>query len=77
MLSSYLAILGGVMFGFMPMFALIGLLTVPIGIKAMNGALANYDDNAKLVPAQAANVMVILSTQFLIAIGYVLAVYIT
>ena len=77
MLSSYLAILCGVLLGFMPMFALIGLFTVPIAIKAMNGALTNYNDNAKLVPAQAANVMVVLATQFLLALGYVLAIYIT
>ena len=77
MLSSYLAILGGVMFGFMPAFALIALFTVPIAIKAMKGALTNYNDNVKLVPAQAANVMVVLVTQFLLALGYVLAIYIT
>ena len=75
MLSTYLAILGGVMFGFMPMFALIGLLTIPIAIKAMNGALTNYDNIPKLVPALAANVIVVLATQFLLALGYVLAVY--
>ena len=77
MLTAYLAILSGVLFGFMPMFALIGLFTVPIAIKAMNVTLTNYDNNPKLVPAQAANVMVVLATQFLLAIGYVLAVYIT
>ncbi|MBI4267956.1 MAG: prenyltransferase [Chloroflexi bacterium] len=51
---------------------LIGLLTLPFAIKAVRGAL-RYQDAAKLMPAMASNVMVVLLTQLFLGIGYVLA----
>jgi 1,4-dihydroxy-2-naphthoate octaprenyltransferase len=58
--------------GFMPIFALLGLLTLPLGVKAIKGA-RNYDEESKLVPALGANLMVVLGTQALLAIGYIIA----
>ena len=74
MLSAYLAILCGVIFGFMPALTLIAFLTIPIAIKAIKGARTNYDDNVKLIPTMGANILVVLVTQFLMVIGYVIAV---
>jgi len=55
----------------MPMWTLLALLTIPITIKAINGALHN-NDPSKLMPGMAANVITVLSTQFLLAVGYIL-----
>lgn len=68
----YLWIIGGVVAGIMPVFSLIALLTFPLAIKAIQGAL-KYQDMSRLVPGMANNVLVILSTQFLLGIGYILA----
>jgi 1,4-dihydroxy-2-naphthoate octaprenyltransferase len=68
----YLWIIGGVVAGQMPVFSLLGLLTLPFAIKAIRGAL-KYQDMAKLGPAMANNVMVVLLTQLLMGIGYILA----
>lgn len=68
----YLWIIGSVIAGFMPLFALIALLTLPFAVKAIKGAL-NYEDEAKLIPALGSNVLVVLLTQFLLGIGYILA----
>ena len=67
----YLWIIGGVVAGLMPPFSLIALLTLPFAIKAIQGAL-KYQELTKLVPAMANNVLVVLLTQFLLGIGYIL-----
>ncbi|MFC2041531.1 prenyltransferase [Chloroflexota bacterium] len=53
-------------------FLLIALLTLPFAIKAIRGA-RQHQDMSKLVPAMANNVLVILLTQLLLGIGYILA----
>ncbi|MFC1929005.1 prenyltransferase [Chloroflexota bacterium] len=68
----YLWIIGGVVSGQMPAFSLIALLTLPFAIKAIRGA-RRHQDMSKLVPAMANNVLVVLLTQFLLGIGYILA----
>ncbi|MFC1913128.1 prenyltransferase [Chloroflexota bacterium] len=68
----YLWIIGAVVTRYMPPFTLIALLTLPFAIKAIQGAL-KYHDLTKLVPAMANNVLVVLFTQLLLGIGYILA----
>ena len=68
----YLWIIGGVVAGQMPVFSLIALLTLPFAIKAIGGALRPRQVE-KLMPAMANNVLVILLTQLLLGIGYILA----
>ena len=68
----YLWIIGGVVAGLMPPFSLIALLTLPFAIKAIQGAL-KYQELTRLVPAMANNVLVVLLTQLLLGIGYILA----
>jgi 1,4-dihydroxy-2-naphthoate octaprenyltransferase len=67
----YLWIIGWVIAGKMPLFALIALLTLPLAIKAIIGG-QKHEDMSQLVPAMANNVMVVLLTQFLLGIGYIL-----
>jgi 1,4-dihydroxy-2-naphthoate octaprenyltransferase len=68
----YLWIAGFVIAGQMPVWSLVALLTLPLAAKAIRGALKS-DDMSKLMPAMAANVMVVLITQALLGIGYILA----
>ena len=68
----YLWIIGGVVTGQMPPFSLIALLTLPLAIKAIRGAL-KPQEMARLIPAMANNVLVVLLTQLLLGIGYILA----
>lgn len=68
----YLWIVGGVMARLMPPHTLVALLTLPLAIKAIRGAL-RYEEESRLLPALGSNVMVVLLTQLLLGIGYVLA----
>ena len=71
--ASYLCIVIGVLAGWMPVVTLIGLGTIGFGWKAARGALRYYDDHHQLVPILGMNVIQILGTQALLAIGYVIA----
>ena len=68
----YLWIIGGVVAGQIPAFSLIALLTIPLAVKAIQGAL-KPDMLDKLIPAMGNNVMVVLLTQLLMGIGFILA----
>ncbi len=68
----YLWIIGGVIADVMPPFSLLGLLTLPIAVKAIRGSM-KHDDASKFIPTMASNVQVVLITQFLMGIGYILA----
>ncbi|MFC2067328.1 prenyltransferase [Chloroflexota bacterium] len=72
MVVVYLWIVGWVIAGIMPIFALIALLTFPFTIKAIQGA-RKYQEMDRLIPAMANNVLVVLLTQLLLGIGYILA----
>ncbi len=67
----YLWIIGWVVVGIMPVFCLLALLTLPLAIKAIQGAL-KPENMGRLVPAMANNVLVVLLTQLLLGIGYIL-----
>jgi 1,4-dihydroxy-2-naphthoate octaprenyltransferase len=73
LIASYLCILIGVLTKMMPAVTLIGLGTIFFGWKAAQGALKYYDHTEELVPVLGANVITILGTQALLAIGYVIA----
>lgn len=68
----YIWIAGAVLAGQMPVFTLLGLLTLPMGIKAIRGSLKT-DDKSAFIPAMAANVQIVLITQLLLGIGYILS----
>jgi 1,4-dihydroxy-2-naphthoate octaprenyltransferase len=71
MILAYLWLIGAVIIGAMPVFTLLGLLTFPLALRAIEGAF-KYDDMSKFVPAMANNVFVVLLTQLLIGIGFIL-----
>ena len=68
----YVWIIGAVIFGQMPPFCLIALLTAPLSIKAIRGSF-HLDDMEKFMPALGSNVLVVLVTQLLLGVGYILA----
>lgn len=68
----YVWIILGVMGQIMPPLTLIALFTLPFAFKAISGSFA-HADTSKMLPAQGANIMVVLLTQFLLGIGYILA----
>jgi 1,4-dihydroxy-2-naphthoate octaprenyltransferase len=70
--ATYLWIVAWVIVGTMPAFSLLALLTIPLAIKAITGG-RHYNDMNKLVPALANNIMVVLLTQALLGVGYILA----
>ncbi|MBN1376461.1 MAG: prenyltransferase [Dehalococcoidia bacterium] len=68
----YIWIAGAAAFSTIPFPALLGLLTIPLAIKAIRGSFQS-EDTTRLMPAMASNVMVVLLTQFLMAAGYLLS----
>jgi 1,4-dihydroxy-2-naphthoate octaprenyltransferase len=68
----YVWIVGAVIAGQMPLITLIALLTLPMALKAIRGSL-KFDDKPQLMAAMAANVQVVLITQLLMGIGYILS----
>jgi 1,4-dihydroxy-2-naphthoate octaprenyltransferase len=70
-IAVYLWIIGWVAARVMPKWTLLALLTIPLTIRAINGA-RHHDDPSKFMPGMAANVMAILGTQLLLGIGYIL-----
>lgn len=70
-LAVYVWIIGWVAARVLPIWTLLALLTLPLTIKAINGA-RHHDDLSRLMPAMAANVMAVLLTQLLMGIGYIL-----
>ena len=55
----------------MPVWTLLALLTIPLAVRAINGALHN-DDPSRFMPGMAANVMMVLATQLLLGAGFIL-----
>jgi 1,4-dihydroxy-2-naphthoate octaprenyltransferase len=66
----YLSMILGVAFKMISPFALLGLLTLPIALKAMQVARFNFNDTSKLVPANAGTILIHLLTGGLIIVGY-------
>ena len=72
---TYLCIIAGALTKIMPMITLISLGTIGVGWITARGALKYYEQTEKLIPILGANVITILGTQALLAIGYVLAMF--
>ena len=70
----YLWVIAWTAAGFIPVYALLVLLTLPLAIRAVRGAL-NFADMRQLVPGMANNVLVVLLFQLLLGIGYILGIF--
>jgi 1,4-dihydroxy-2-naphthoate octaprenyltransferase len=69
--ATYLWIIGAVIVQAMPVYCLLGLLTLPFAFKAVRGAF-QYNELGKILPAMGQNVLVVLATQLLLGVGYIL-----
>lgn len=68
---AYGIILAGVLAQIMPWPALFGLVTLPLALKTMRGALNYYNHPENLIPSLGANVMVVLLTPLFLSLGLV------
>ena len=68
--ACYLFILAGVFMSRFPSLILITLLTVPLAVKAAATTLKHHESFERMIPAQGANVGVVLGTDLLIALAY-------
>lgn len=71
--GAYVAIVAGVILGVLTPWALVGLVAGIFAFKAIAGALKDYDSFEALIPAQGANVIAVLATNALLAVGYLVA----
>lgn len=73
---AYIVIVVGVAIGSLPLWALLGLATLPLAVKAMAGALKYHSDIPKLMPALGMNVMSVLLTPTLMSVGIIVSTYV-
>jgi len=74
--ATYVSIILAVAVRAAPPTTLISVLTIPIAYRACRTVLKNYDRIHDLISALGANVMVILSTILLIAVGFLVGPFI-
>jgi 1,4-dihydroxy-2-naphthoate octaprenyltransferase len=70
MTATYLSIILGALARLISPFALLGLLTLPMALKAMRTARVHHDEYLKLAPANASTVMTHMLTGLLLSVGY-------
>jgi len=69
LIAAYLVVILGVLFGVMPRFSLLALLTLVFAVQIIRNVLANSENIPGLIPAMGQNVIVNLLTPVLLAIG--------
>jgi len=69
LIAAYLVVVLGVIFGFLPRFSLLALLTGIFAVQIIRNVLANSENVPSLVPAMGQNVLVNLLTPVLLTIG--------
>ncbi|MBN1348043.1 1,4-dihydroxy-2-naphthoate octaprenyltransferase [candidate division KSB1 bacterium] len=72
MFAAYLVIVVASVAGWISIFALIGLVTLPITVKAIKIASREYDNPRQLVGANAATISTHFLTGLLLSLGYML-----
>jgi 1,4-dihydroxy-2-naphthoate octaprenyltransferase len=73
MVMTYLSIIGGVVLKLTPAATLISLVSMPFAFKAVSVTFKHYDNIQRLIPALRANVITVLGTDALLAVGYFLS----
>ena len=69
---TYLSLVLGVAFGAVTPFALLGLLTAPLAIKAYRVARVHHDHPRELTPANASTIQIHLLTGLLLTLGWII-----
>lgn len=71
---TYSQIIVPVALSILPAWSLLGLLTMPVAVKAAIGAIRNHDSIEGIIPALGQNVVTVLATPVLMAAGIAAAV---
>lgn len=74
-LLTYASLLAGAWLGHLPLPALLGLSTLPVGMAAVRGVYRYADDLPRLVPFMGFNVLLNIVTPLLMAAGFLLAIW--
>ena len=72
LMTVYFIIIGGVVLGDMPLSSLIGLATFPLSVIVSFRTIRHFHNIQELIPALGMNVIIVLATDFLLALGFVL-----
>jgi len=67
--ATYLWLIFSAAFEVLPLTALLGLITLPLGLKTVRGVLKYSDDIDSLIPFMGGNIMVTLLTPLLMGVG--------
>jgi len=72
-LAAYLALIISVLVGVLPYLALLGVVTLPLGLLVVMGVRKYYDQIERLIPVMTRNVMLTLFFPMLMAIGIIVS----
>jgi 1,4-dihydroxy-2-naphthoate octaprenyltransferase len=70
LLSMYILLIAGVIAGKNPIGVLLGLLTFPLALRTTYLTFRYHSDTPNLIPALGMNVLIVLGTDLLMAIGF-------
>ena len=73
LMTVYFIIIGGIVLGNMPLTSLISLATFPLAVITSFRTVRHFHETERLIPSLGMNVIVVLATDFLLALGFVLA----
>ncbi len=69
LVATYVVIIAGVVFGLLPLFSLLALLTLVLAVQVIRNVSANAENVPALIPSMGQNVIINLLTPVLLAIG--------
>lgn len=72
MVGTYVSIALGVLIGILPVYTLVGLVTIPLTVKAVKQALKHHSSPFDLIPANVATITCHLFTSLLLSLGYLI-----
>jgi len=72
LVAAYASIIIGVSLRVLPLPLLLGLLSLPLAVRGIRGALRHHSDTAKLIPVNASTVGIHLVTGLLLCVGYLM-----
>ena len=69
LLLTYLSLIAGVVLEYLPLWSLLGLLTIPVAIRVFTGLRKHAEDIPQLIPFLGQNVILVQLTPVLVAVG--------
>jgi 1,4-dihydroxy-2-naphthoate octaprenyltransferase len=73
--ATYLTIIVGVALRIMPIYTLIGLVTLPLAIKAIRVTISHHSNIPGLIPANVSTINLHLLTGLMLTAGYILEIF--